>query len=202
MVSNSRCMLLMDLLKDIRVRLMVSMVEKKLFDQNIHTILCPKKENELKLLLKEGMHWRISRSDMDVFEVRTKWNRFVVCLDDRTCSCVQWQYNCFPCSHALQVLQHDNRDVFEYVEDYWKASFYRETYQLVMNPVSDLDKPNVNNFTNGVRPPITKVSSGRPKKIRIKSGGEISRTKKTVTCNRCGRSGHNKVSCKVVIQDD
>ncbi|XP_070678089.1 uncharacterized protein [Malus domestica] len=98
MVSNSRCMLLMDLLEDIRVRLMVSMAEKKLFGQNIHTILCPNKENELKLLLKEGMHWRISRSDMDVFE----------------------------------VLQHDNRDVFEYVEDYWKASFYRETYQYTV----------------------------------------------------------------------
>ena len=56
MVSNSRCMLLMDLLEDIRVRLMVSMAEKKLFGQNSHTILCPKKENELRLLLKEGMH--------------------------------------------------------------------------------------------------------------------------------------------------
>ena len=100
------------------------------------------------MLLKEGMHWRISRSDMDVFEVRMKWNRFVVCLDDRTCTCVQWQHNCFPCSHALQVLHHDNHDVFEYVEDYWKAD--RETYQFVMNPVSNLDKPNVNNFTNGV----------------------------------------------------
>ena len=97
MVSNSCCMLLMDLLEDIRVRLMVSMAEKKLFGQNIHTILCPKKENELRLLLKEGMHWRISRSDMHVFEVRTEWNPFVVCLDDRTCSCVQWQHNCFPC---------------------------------------------------------------------------------------------------------
>lgn len=67
MVSNSRCMLFMDLLEDIRVRLMVSLAEKKLFGQNIHTILCPKKENELHLLLKEGMHWRINRSDMDFF---------------------------------------------------------------------------------------------------------------------------------------
>ncbi|KAB2612146.1 hypothetical protein D8674_036826 [Pyrus ussuriensis x Pyrus communis] len=157
-VLNSRCMLLMDLLKDIRVWLMVSMAKKKLFDQNIHTILCPKKENELKLLLKEGMHWMISRSDMDVFEVSTEWNRF-------------------------------------------KATFYPETYQFVMNPVSDLDKPNVNNFKNGVRPPNTEISSRRPKKIRIKFAGEISGTKKIVTCRRCQGLGHNKVSCKVVIQD-
>ncbi|CAN6678983.1 unnamed protein product [Malus baccata var. baccata] len=121
MVSNSRCMLLMDLLEDIRVQLMVSMAEKKLFGQNIHTILGPKKENELKMLLKKGMHWRISHSDMD-------------------------------------VLHYDNRDVFEYVEDYWKAFFIQKHINL--------DKPNVNNFTNGVRPPITKVSSGRPNKIR------------------------------------
>ncbi|XP_068320746.1 uncharacterized protein [Pyrus communis] len=178
-----------------------SMAKKKLFDQNIHTILCPKKENELKLLLKEGMHWRISRSDMDVFEVRTEWNRFVVCLGDRTCSCVQWQHNPFPCSHALYVLQHDNHDAFKYVEEYWKVTFYPETYQFVMNPVSDLDKPNVNNFKNGVRPPNTEISSRRPKKIRIKFAGEISGTKKIVTCSRCQGSGHNKVSCKVVIQD-
>ncbi|XP_028950990.1 uncharacterized protein [Malus domestica] len=201
MVSNSRCMPLMDLLEDIRVLLMGSMAEKKIFGQNIHTILCPKKENEMKLMLKEGMHWRISRSDADVFEVRTEWNQFVVCLDDRKCSCVQWQHNCFPCSHALQVLQHDNRDVFYYVDDYWKASFYRKTYQFVMHPFSDLEKPNVDTIINGVRPPITKIPSGRPKKTRIKSAGKISGSKKTVTCSRCGCSGHNKVSCKVVIQE-
>ncbi|CAN6558550.1 unnamed protein product [Malus baccata var. baccata] len=167
MVSNSRCMPLMDLLEDIRVRLMGSMAEKRIFGQNIHTILCPKKENEMKLMLKEGMHWRISRSDADVFEVRTEWNRF--------------------------VLQHDNRDVFDYVDDYWKASFYRKTYQFVMHPFSDLEKPNVDTIINGVRPPITKIPSGRPKKTRIKSAGEISGSKKTVTCSRCGCSGHNKV---------
>ncbi|XP_070669067.1 uncharacterized protein [Malus domestica] len=167
MVSNSRCMPLMDLLEDIRVRLMGSMAEKRIFGQNIHTILCPKKENEMKLMLKEGMHWRISHSDADVFE----------------------------------VLQHDNRDVFYYVDDYWKASFYRKTYQFVMHPFSDLEKPNVDTIINGVRPPITKIPSGRPKKTRIKSTGEISGSKKTVTCNRCGCSGHNKVSCKVVIQE-
>ncbi|CAN6567533.1 unnamed protein product [Malus baccata var. baccata] len=201
MVSNSHCMSLMDLLEDIRVRLMGSMAEKRIFGQNIQTILCPKKENEMKLMLKEGMHWRISRSDADVFEVRTEWNRFVVCLDDRTCSCVQWQHNCFPCSHALQVLQHDNRDVFYYVDDYWKASFYRKTYQFVMHPFSDLEKPNVDTIINAVRPPITKIPSGRPKKTRIKSAGEISGSKKIVTCSTCGCSGHNKVSCKVVIQE-
>ncbi|CAN6547405.1 unnamed protein product [Malus baccata var. baccata] len=167
MVSNSRCMPLMDLLEDIRVRLMGSMAEKRIFGQNIHTILCPKKENEMKLMLKEGMHWRISRSDADVFEVRTEWNRF--------------------------VLQHDNRDVFYYVDDYWKSSFYRKTYQFVMHPFSDLEKPNVDTIINGVRPPITKIPSGRPKKTRIKSAGEINGSKKTVTCSRCGCSGHNKV---------
>ncbi|CAN6547234.1 unnamed protein product [Malus baccata var. baccata] len=167
MVSNSQCMPLMDLLEDIRVRLMGSMTEKRIFDQNIHTILCPKKENEMKLMLKEGMHWRISRFDADVFEVRTEWNRFV-------------------------VLQHDNRDVFYYVDDYWKTSFYRNTYQFVMHPFSDLEKSNVDTIINGVRPPITKIPSGRPKKTRIKSAGEISGSKKTVTCSRCGRSGHNK----------
>ncbi|CAN6692121.1 unnamed protein product [Malus baccata var. baccata] len=161
MVSNSRCMPLMDLLEDIRVRLMGSMAEKRIFGQNIHTILCPKKENEMKLMLKEGMHWRISRSDAD-------------------------------------VLQHDNRDVFYYVDDYCKASFYRKTYQFVMHPFSDLEKPNVDTIINGVRPPITKIPSGRPKKTRIKSAGEISGSKKTVTCSRCGCSRHNKISCKVL----
>nr|XP_028949307.1 uncharacterized protein LOC103425240 [Malus domestica] len=166
MVSNSRCMPLMDLLEDIRVRLMGSMAEKRIFGQNIHTILCPKKENEMKLMLKEGMHWRISRSDADVFEVKTEWNR---------------------CCNMIIVM------FFYYVDDYWKASFYRKTYQFVMHPFSDLEKSNVDTIINGVRPPITKIPSGRPKKTRIKSTGEISGSKKIVTCSRCGCSGHNKV---------
>ncbi|KAB2599076.1 hypothetical protein D8674_009347 [Pyrus ussuriensis x Pyrus communis] len=127
---------------DIRVRLMGSMAEKRIFGQNIHTIL--------------------------------------------TCSCVQWQYNCFPCSHALQVLQHDNHYVFYYIDDYWKTSFYQKRYQFGIHPFSDLEKPN--------------IPFGRPKKTKIKFTGEISGSEKDVTCSRCGCSRHNKVSCKVVIQ--
>ncbi|CAN6711362.1 unnamed protein product [Malus baccata var. baccata] len=103
MVSNSRCMPLLDILKDIRVRLMGSMAEKRIL-----------------------------------------------------------------------VLQQDNCDVFYYVDDYWKTSFYQKTYQFVMHPFSDLEKPNVDTIINGVRPPITKILSRRPKKTRIKSAGEIS----------------------------
>ncbi|CAN6554679.1 unnamed protein product [Malus baccata var. baccata] len=139
MVSNSHCMPLLDLLDDIRVRLMGSMAEKRIFGQNIHMTLCPKKENEMKLMLKQGMHWRIGRSDAVVF----------------------------------QVLQHDNHDVFYYVDDYRKASFYLKTYQFVMHPFLDLEMPNVDTIINGVRPPITKISSRRPKQTRIKSAGKI-----------------------------
>ncbi|KAB2612691.1 hypothetical protein D8674_035007 [Pyrus ussuriensis x Pyrus communis] len=129
---------------NVRVRFMGSMAEKRIFGQNIHTILCPKKENEMKLMLKEGMHWRISRSNADGFE---------------------------------------------------------KTYQFVMHPFSNLEKPNVDTIINGVRPPITKILSRRPKKTRIKSAREISGSKKAITCSKCGCSEHNKVSCKVVIQD-
>ncbi|KAB2608048.1 signal recognition particle subunit SRP68-like [Pyrus ussuriensis x Pyrus communis] len=59
----------------------------------------------------------------------------------------------------------------------------------------------INTTLNGVRPPITKILSRRPNKSRIKYACEISRTKKTITCSRCGYLGHNKISCKVVIQD-
>ncbi|KAB2625959.1 hypothetical protein D8674_017619 [Pyrus ussuriensis x Pyrus communis] len=83
------------------------------------------------------------------------------------------------------VLQHDNRDVFYYVDNYWKASFYRKIYQFVMHLFLDLDKPNVDTIING--------------KSRINSAGEISVSKKTITCSRCGCSGHNKVSHKVVV---
>ncbi|KAB2599221.1 hypothetical protein D8674_009492 [Pyrus ussuriensis x Pyrus communis] len=44
MVSNSCCMPLMDLLKDIRVRLMISIAEKRIFGQTIHTICVQRKK--------------------------------------------------------------------------------------------------------------------------------------------------------------
>ena len=51
-------------------------------------------------------------------------------------------------------------------------------------------------------PPVMRRAIGRPKKMRIKTGDEpknphvLSRSFSTVTCNKCGQTGHNSRTCK------
>lgn len=199
MIEDFRRMPIIEMLESLRVKVMSMMYEKRNASAKWHTILCPEMETVLKNTLAEGYHWRIFRSTGILFEVKANFNTFIVDIQQRTCSCLMWQHKGFPCSHALQALMHGGHKeaIYDYIEDYWKADFYRKSVDFAIYPVSDLDKPEMDLRTAPLKPPITKIPSGRPCVTRGKSGSEM---KRSVTCSRCGLKGsHNRKRCKAVI---
>ena len=199
-IKDARCMPLPSLLEFIRVDTMEKLAKRKTESSTWRSILCPKFEKKLKKRLDTGRNWRVSQSSDHVFEVFTEENTFMVNLAERVCSCVWWQFRCFPCSHAVQAMQKANKLPYLYIEDYWKTSFYRNAHELPIWPVPDLDKPSPASFgDSGLLPPKTRKPPGRPKTRRIRSFGEEPRQ---IRCSRCHKLGHhNRKSCNVPIQD-
>ncbi|KAL6129576.1 hypothetical protein ACLB2K_072926 [Fragaria x ananassa] len=128
MLIDERCMPLPQLLEGIQVKTMNKFHERKVESSTWRSVLCPKLEKKLSKRLETGRNWRVSQSSVDVFEVCTKDSNDVVNLAEMECSCGWWQFRCFPCSHAVQVMQKANRLPYHYIEDYWKTSFYRSAH--------------------------------------------------------------------------
>ncbi|CAL8114057.1 unnamed protein product [Prunus armeniaca] len=150
--------------------------------------------DELKNLAAKGRHWRICRASESIFEVHADLS-VMVNLDERFCSYYQWQLLGFPCQHAIQVIQHFGLCLYNFVDEYYKADFYRATYATPIFLIPDIEKPPPRDVF--LLPPYTRKPPGRPPTKRFKSSSE---TKRQVKCKRCGSCDrHNRRTCKVPI---
>ncbi|KAI5313579.1 hypothetical protein L3X38_042755 [Prunus dulcis] len=113
---------------------------RKLASKKRCSVLCPVIEDELKNLAAKGCHWRICHVSESIFEVHTDLS-VMVNLDERFCSCYQWQLLGFSCQHAIQVIQHSGLCLYNFVDEYYKADFYRATYATPIFPIPDIEKP-------------------------------------------------------------
>ncbi|XP_050374645.1 uncharacterized protein LOC126792223 [Argentina anserina] len=126
-------------------------------------------EKKLSKRFEIGRHWKLSQSTDEIYEVSTEDSNIL--------------FRCFPCSHAIQVMNKANHILYGYIENYWKIEFYKSAHQHPIYPLSDLDKPNPSSFGDStMQPPITRVPAGRPRTRRICSFGEEARP---MQCERC-----------------
>ncbi|XP_024026491.1 uncharacterized protein LOC112093061 [Morus notabilis] len=104
----------------------------------------------------------------------------MVDLVAKTCSCLVWQVDEFPCPHAIASIWKRNLDPAHFTSYYYTNNAFKATYDVG----SELEV---------VLPPEFKRGAGRPRKQRILSSGE--REKQYVKCSRCKQVGHNRRTC-------
>ncbi|XP_058779988.1 uncharacterized protein LOC131653730 [Vicia villosa] len=148
----------------------------------------------------------VRMSDEHIFEVRHLENsaeKFTVNLKDRVCSCRRWELTGLPCVHSLSAMKSRNHKVDDYIPDYYRKSRYVEVYKPVIFPVNGSNLWVRTEYPD-VLPPKYRKMLGRPKKRRNLEQGEIDgsdrkmrRTGFIVSCSRCKKPGHNKLTCKV-----
>ncbi|KAL6198790.1 hypothetical protein ACLB2K_028579 [Fragaria x ananassa] len=86
---------------------------------------------------------------------------------------------------------------YDYTEDYFSVSDFKESYSHPVLPIPDIDRVADSDNDHGLKPPLTKIPPGRPKRKRIPSNGENPRP---IKCGRCGSGGrHNRKSCTAKI---
>ncbi|KAL6210430.1 hypothetical protein ACLB2K_015662 [Fragaria x ananassa] len=82
---------------------------------------------------------------------------------------------------------------YDYTDDYFSVSDFKESYSHHVLPILDFERVADSDNDHGLKPPLTKIPPGRPKRKRIPSNGENSRP---IKCGRCGSSErHNRKSC-------
>ncbi|XP_050109579.1 uncharacterized protein LOC126588521 [Malus sylvestris] len=177
----------------IRIKLMGMMSERSCEAEQCSSILCPEMEKTLNEMLIVGRHWNAIRSCGSVFEVLAEGS-FTVDLDNRFCSCHEWQMKGFPCAHALVAVRKNSGYVYNYIDDYFKVSHYRSSYASHISPLPDIkDAVHEGSEDMVVLPPLTR----QPKKNKRKSVEKVTRP---IKCGRCGAvGGHNKKTCTAII---
>ena len=72
----------------------------------------------------------------------------------------------------MQVILHDHRDIEDFVDDYWKVSSYKLSYQFPIVFVFDLNKPTFDILNAPIKPSLTSRQGGRSHIHRYKSKNE------------------------------
>nr|XP_016440805.1 PREDICTED: uncharacterized protein LOC107766523 [Nicotiana tabacum] len=106
--------------------------------------------------------------------------RYIVCLENKRCSCGQFQLDELPCPHALAALRHRDESFEQYCSPYYTRVNLLRTYKIPVNPLSDESKWNVPEHITEevVNPPKGgKRQSGRPQNERYKTYDEINSKK-------------------------
>ncbi|XP_016489118.1 uncharacterized protein LOC107809043 [Nicotiana tabacum] len=69
--------------------------------------------------------------------------RFIVCLQNKRCSCGQFQLDELPCPHALAALRHKNESYENYCSPYYTRESLLQTYEIPVDLLSDESKWNM-----------------------------------------------------------
>ena len=116
----------------------------------------------------------------------------IVDLQERTCSCGDFQELLLPCRHAQQlcreICEGPRKEREYYVSECYTLDEYRETYQDSIPPI----EPNIVEEDPTCKAPPRQKTAGRPKKQRIR---HKVRPTKALHCSTCGRDGHNRRTC-------
>ncbi|XP_075080608.1 uncharacterized protein LOC142166089 [Nicotiana tabacum] len=142
---------------------------------------------------------RVRASTDHIHTVLDGVKRYIVCLENKKCSCGQFQLDELPCAHALAALRHRNETYENYCSPYYTRKSLLLTYEMPVNPLPDEGKWEVPQhiLDEVVKPPAgDKRQPGRPHKERYKTFDEIKSKKYKVSCGNCGGEGHNKRTCK------
>ncbi|XP_075088175.1 uncharacterized protein LOC107790613 [Nicotiana tabacum] len=118
--------------------------------------------------------------------------RYIVCLENKRCSCGRFQFNELPCPYALAALRHMDESFEQYCSLYYTRKNLLRTYEIPVNSLPDESKWNVPQHISEevVNPPTEgKRQPGRPQKERYKTYDEINSKKYKISCGNCGGEG-------------
>ncbi|XP_052724052.1 uncharacterized protein LOC128193901 [Vigna angularis] len=152
----------------------------------------------------------VSWSVQKLFEVRhvsQSGDKFVVNIDEYSCSCKKWSISEIPCVHALAAMRFLNLDGEDYIPVCFLTSTYEEMYSSIIYPINGNNLWEVTEYPN-VMPPSKRKFPSRPKKkrrleqwelkkksTRMSKGGLVKR------CSKCRKVGHNRTRCPKTNQE-
>ncbi|XP_026459272.1 uncharacterized protein LOC113359925 [Papaver somniferum] len=164
--------------------------------ENFNTRLTPIYEALIKENIDIGRTWIVTQSMERMYEVASPRSHTVDLLQ-KTCTCHRWKVNGFPCAHACAAIQATREDIYSFVEPYFTTKWYNRTYQEIILPIPNHDKPQAYDPNDRVIVPILVSPPGRRRTQRIKNAWE--KQKRHVMCTKCFTLGHHNIATSPMI---
>ena len=137
MILKSRDKPILVMLEWIRVRLITRLYTKR---EGIHKYagkFFPSIQDRLEKLKVESKSFSITPAGSFLYEVGSQYERHVVDLVKKTCSCRSWDLNGIPCKHGIHC-KHAITAIYtniEIPEDYTHPCYFKETYMEIYKEV-------------------------------------------------------------------
>ncbi|XP_050207784.1 uncharacterized protein LOC126657177 [Mercurialis annua] len=162
---------------------------------NTITRMMKKHEDVLAQSYVNSLKLQVKPSSNEVFTVMHNGEKYTVDLKKRTCTCKRFDIDEIPCQHAVVILNEMNREPYDFCSRYYMKEAMLATYSEMVFPIEKQDEWIIPQEVKDmiVLPPQHKTKSGRPKKQRFASPWE---NLKNAKCNRCGKKGHNRKTCR------
>ncbi|KAL4325824.1 hypothetical protein GQ457_11G025620 [Hibiscus cannabinus] len=185
LILDARDKPILTMMEMIRNYLMHKMAQKKEVADNYIGTLCPKIQKKLDLAIEHSARCWPTRAGDQMYQVSCgPSNQDAVDLKCFTCTCRKWDLTGIPCSHAVSCMVLENLKPESFVHSCYKI----ETQQLIYK----------------ILPPKLRRPPGRPKTKRKREADEAPQTSTSrftkrgvkMYCSKCGKSGHNKRTCK------
>ncbi|XP_009610236.1 uncharacterized protein [Nicotiana tomentosiformis] len=117
--------------------------EKLLKAKSTFTYLGKKYNKELEDNMTLSQKMRVRASTYHIHTVIDGVKRFIVCLQNKRCSCGQFHLDELPCAHSLAALKHKNESYENYCSPYYTRESFFHTYEIPVDPLPDESKWNV-----------------------------------------------------------
>jgi len=152
-------------------------------------------QRKIKKRIHKSAKWRVYGISQTEFEVQFDHMSGKVNLQERTCTCMQWQISGIPCGHLIATLwQLNHTDYYQWVQGWFTTEVYRRTWGHQVNPLPPPSEYELPPQRMAVFPPsMDNRNSGRPRdRDRIPSRDEEPIVKR---CSRCNQKGHFRDQC-------
>ncbi|XP_016440836.1 uncharacterized protein LOC107766556 [Nicotiana tabacum] len=131
---------IVELLEYIRTLLKRWTNEKLLKANGTFTYLGKKYNKDLEDNRTLSQKLRVRASTDYIHRVIDVMKRYIVCLQNKRCSCGQFQFDELPCAHALAALRHENESYENYCSPYYTRESLLHTYEIPVDPLPDESK--------------------------------------------------------------
>ncbi|OMO90987.1 Zinc finger, PMZ-type [Corchorus capsularis] len=182
---------------------MLELIDNNLCEALNKTLLEARRMSALDI----SQHCRVFHNGQRGYEIEHGENRYLVRLDEKTCSCRRYNLSGIPCAHAICAIRDVRVDIEEYTSSWlWKET-YLKAYGKSLQPVPGKKVWPITN-DEPVRPPEFRQKPGKPQLARKKgpnepkktkgpkkASGGVSRKGMIMTCTHCHKQNHNKRAC-------
>ncbi|XP_075091678.1 uncharacterized protein LOC142171870 [Nicotiana tabacum] len=141
--KDARELFIVELLEYMRTLLEHWTNEKLLNAKGTFTYLGKKYNKELEDNMTLSQKMRVRASTKYIHTMIDDVKRFIVCLQNKRCSCGQFHLDELPCAHALEALRHRNESCENYYSPYYTRESLLHTYEILVDPLLDESKWNV-----------------------------------------------------------